>query len=1007
MKKSHQNLFRKLCLTIASILMVSAIWAQQSITGTVVDDKGELLPGVSVIIQGTASGTVTGADGKFSLTVPSDGVLVFSFVGMTTVTEQVNGRTSINVTMSESSIGIEEVVAVGYGTMKKSDLTGSVMSVNSSQFEDQPMTKMDQALQGRAAGVQVNQTSGSPGAVMKIRIRGANSISGNNDPLYIMDGMVISDIGSINVNDIESLEVLKDASATAIYGSRGANGVILITTKTGKKGRPTIMFDSYFGVSNVFQELPMMSAAHFAEGVNYDQGPGKEKYTPEEIAALEQNGGVDWQKELFKSAPSSNYQLSFSGGGDATDYFISGNIYNAEGTIINQEYKRYTVRANVNTKLSDKIKIGINVSGSREEANGARADLSEGLTFDPTTPVYDENGDYNFASIKGVGNGGRNPVIGPNEIIVDNYENRLNTSGYFNLEIIKNLELNISGGVNYLNRDNNRYEPITINSRGIAQIDLTTSSLLQNTNRITYKLDNKGKHNAQFDLIHEQQLASNKFMNTDAYDFFSDGTTYKDMALGQLQVIANGETSSSLQSFLGRANYSYDDKYLLTASLRADGSSKFREGQQWGYFPSASVAWRISQENFMKDVEQVTNLKLRASYGITGSQAIGALATRSRPVIALINNYPFTGDVATVGAAPSNRMANPDLTWEETSQINFGFDLGLWQNKLTFSFDTYKKTTSNLLLDRFLPEFVGPTVMAQNVGKMENKGFEFVLGFTALETKDWSITSTITFNHNKNTVLELVDDKPIEKGNVYMDNTFPVNPTRLEVGLPMGSFRGYVFEGVYQLGEEEAAAKYGRKPGDARYADISGPDGVPDGLISSDDITIVGDGNPNFTFGWNGAVSYKNLDLNFLFTGSVGNDIYNFQRGRMMSLGARTFNATHLDYENRWSPENPSNIPSGRNGTELLSSQFIEDGSYLALKNVNLGYSFKNVAFFNAIGLDALKIYGSIENAFILTKYTGFDPESTASGNSDVDLGIDLNTYPLSRTFIAGIKFTF
>ena len=749
----------------------------------------------------------------------------------------------------------------------------------------------------------------------------------------------------------------------------------------------------------------MMAPWQFAEGAN--SASGTAVFSAAEIAALKQNGGVDWQKELFKTAPSNNYQLSFSGGNDKTDYFISGNLNQADGTVINQNFKRYTFRSNINTKLSDKLKIGVNISGARNETNGVRADLSSGLTFDPTTPIYNQTGGYNYNSIKGVGNGAGSPIIAPNEDINNTISNRANAVAYLDFKIIKNLVFNTSGGVNYNYGTVSTFVPILVDGKGTAAINTTENVLLQNTNRLTYSTEIAGIHHLQVDAIHEQQFASNAAINTSASQFFSDGTTYKNMALGSIRNISNSSSSSSLQSFLGRVNYSYSDKYLITASLRADASSKFRKDHQWGYFPSGSVAWRLSQEEFMKNISVINNLKMRGSYGITGSQAIAVLATRSVPIISAGVNYPFTGAANTIGAAPSNRMANPELTWEQTAQSNIGFDLGLWQNKLTLSFDGYKKITSNLLLDRPLPGFVGPTVVAVNVGKMENKGFELVLGLTAFENKDWNLTSNITFSRNINTVLELVNGNPIEKGSVYMANTFPANPTRLEVGKSMGNFRGYQFLGVYQLGEEALAAKYGRKPGDAKYADLSGPKGVPDGIISSDDLTDVGNGNPKFSFGWNGAIRYRQIDLNFLVTGMDGNQIYNFQRARMMSLGALTFNASHADYLNRWTPTNPSNIPASRDKTEMLSSQFIEDGSFVALKNITLGYSFKQNVLFKKIGLDALKVYGSIDNAYILTKYTGFDPESTASGNSDVDLGIDLNTYPLPRTFTLGVKLTF
>ena len=377
------------------------------------------------------------------------------------------------------------------------------------------------------------------------------------------------------------------------------------------------------------------------------------------------------------------------------------------------------------------------------------------------------------------------------------------------------------------------------------------------------------------------------------------------------------------------------------------------------------------------------------------------MATRSVPIIDPDVNYPFDGGTYTVGVAPSSRLANPDLTWETTTQTNVGLDLGLWNSKVTLSLDVYKKNTTDLLLQRILPSFVGPTSVTENVGEVENKGFDINLGFIVLDKNDWRISSNLNFSRNVNEVLALVDgNKPLELGNIYYTNTFPVNPTRVEVGQPISSFRGYVFEGVYQADEESEAAKFGKVPGQAKYQDVNG-----DGVISSDDIVTVGDGNPDFTWGWNWTANWKNFDLNFILLGSQGNEIYNFQRMRMMGLGAAQFHAVHADYLNRWTPNNPSDIPSGRDGTEFLSSQFIEDGSFVSLKNVVLGYTFKNVL--NNIGLSALRLYVNAENLFIITDYTGYDPESTASGNSDVDLGIDLNAYPLSRSVFFGLRATF
>ena len=961
-------------------------------------EDGEGLPGVNVLVKSTTSGTVTDVDGRYTLECPSkESILIFSFVGFNTEEVLVGDKSEIDIALLTNVTSLEEVVVVGYGTKKRSDLTGSLVSVTNEEFDRQPLTRVDQALQGRAAGVAVTQTSGAPGAGYKIRIRGANSISGSNEPLYVVDGLVVGDILSINVNDIQSLEILKDASATAIYGSRGANGVVLITTKTGRKGTPQVEFQSFFGVSKVIQKLDLMNAADFAQGVNFAEGT--DIYTQEEIATLRVNGGEDWQERLFETGSFSNYQLSLTGGSEAVDYYISGNYYNQDGTIISQNYERFGLRVNVNATLSKKMNIGLNTYLSRSERAGVRADLPKGITWDPTTPAFDINGDYNFITQKpGVANGWPNPLIAPENNLNDIYNNQYIINGYFNINLLDNLVLNISGGVERNDSVDNFYKSILVDNTGMARVRNSDVTRYQNTNRLTYNWE-KDIHRLQLDAVHEQQYVSTVWSEATATGFFSDNTNYKNLALGAIQRNRNQSVSESLQSFLGRVNYTLLDRYMVTASVRVDGSSKFQGNNRWGYFPSASVAWRLSEEQFLQDVDFISNLKLRTSYGVTGSQAIQPLATRARPIVSPDINYPFAGQDATTGVAPSDRLANPDLTWEQTTQTNVGLDLGLWQSKVTLSVDLYKKNTSDLLLDVALPEFTGPTVVAQNVGEVENKGFDISLGFNVVNSKVFDISSVLSVSRNTNKVISLVTDEPIEMGREYASG-IQVNPTRVEVGQPISAFRGYVFQGVYQLGEEAEAAVFGRAPGDAKYLDVNG-----DNVISTDDIVTIGDGNPDFTWGWNWNVGWRNFELSLLLMGSHGNDIYNLQRGNMMALGAVQFHATHADYNNRWTPENPSNIPSGRDGTELLSSQFLEDGSFVTLKNISLHYTFDSVL--PGIGLDMLRLYGSVENPFIITNYSGFDPESTASGNSDVDLGIDHNAYPLSRSFIVGLNLTF
>ncbi|GHB87053.1 SusC/RagA family TonB-linked outer membrane protein [Persicitalea jodogahamensis] len=979
---------------------MSVSFAQQTITGKITDENDQSVPGANVFIKGSTTGTTSAADGSFSIRAASSDTLVFSFLGYKMAERRVGNATTLDISMEPDARTLNDVVVVGYGTTRKSDLTGSLASVTAKEFEKQPLTRMDQALQGRAAGVQVNQTSGAPGAGFKIRIRGANSISGDNAPLYVLDGLVVGDINSLNVNDIASMEVLKDASATAIYGSRGANGVILITTKQGRKGPAKVEFGYFTGISNVVQKLPFMTPAEFAEGVNFAEG--KEFYTPQEIDALRNGGGENWQERFFKTAHSNNFQLSVSGGSDAMDYFISGNLYDTEGTIIDQDYRRYTLRANVNAQASKKIKVGLNTFLSHEKSSGNRVSLSGGLTWDPTTPAYDADGNFNFNTIKpGVGNGGINPLVGPLNNVRDAYDNRVTLSGYANYDISKNLVFNVSGGLDRFESEANSYVPLFVNNVGNARVFNSSVTRLQNTNRLTYTLDSNPNHVLKIDAVHEQQLVTRQSLEATASNFFSDLTAYRDLSLGSIQRTQNNQSDESLQSFLGRVNYALFDRFLFTASVRADGSSKFRPGNRWGVFPSGSVAWRLIEEDFIKNISTISNLKVRASYGLIGSQAIGARATRAIPIVSPDVNYPLTGGSNTVGVAPSSRLANPDLTWETTRQTNLGVDLGLWNSLLTLSLDLYHKKTTDLLLNSQLPSFVGPTVVTRNIGAVENKGFDISLGLRVLQNDDWNINSTLNVSRNRNKVLALVDDKPIELGNEYIGTTFPVNPTRVEVGKPISSFRGYLFDGVYQLDEADEAAKYGRKPGDAKYRDLNN-----DGIISTDDISTIGDGNPNFTWGWNWDVTYRQWNLNFLLTGSQGNDIYNFQRGRMMGLGSGQFHAVHADYLNRWTPDNPSNIPSSRNSIELLSSQFLEDGSYTTLKSVAFGRSFEG-DLLRKVGISRLRLYLNADNLFILTKYRGFDPETTASGGSDVDLGIDYSTYPINRSFTLGVNVTF
>jgi TonB-linked SusC/RagA family outer membrane protein len=592
------------------------------------------------------------------------------------------------------------------------------------------------------------------------------------------------------------------------------------------------------------------------------------------------------------------------------------------------------------------------------------------------------------------------PLLRPENNKLENISDQLISSIYANYDITENITLNVSAGIEKIDLTNSNYTSSVVNGLTEAGVIDRQSVRFQNTNRLTYKNDNPD-HAFQADLVHEQQTFEMNFRDATASSFFSNSTNFQELSLAGIQQTDSGISNEKLESFLARVNYTLYDKYLFTASVRADGSSKFNEDNQWGTFPSGSFAWRISQEDFLKDNPTISSLKARASFGVTGSQAVNPFSTISIPGISAANNYPFTGGVASIGVAPSNQLANPDLTWETTTQFNIGFDIGLWDSKTLISVDYYTKKTEDILLNRVLPEFVGPTVVTQNAGEVENNGIDLSLDTVLYDKNDLSISSVFTLSSKKNKVVKLVDGlENMVLGNSYYGNSFAVNPTRVEVGKPISTFRGYHFEGVYQTGNTE-----GGTPGHAKYRDLDG-----DNNITSNDIGNVGDGNPDFTWGWNLNVDYKDFNLNMVFDGAQGNDIYNFQRMRMMGLGSAQFHAVHADYNNSWSATNPSNtIHSGtqaaRDDNQWLSSQFLEDGSYTTLRSASLTYNLKDAL--SDFGIEQLKIFVNGENLFIVTDYSGFDPVTTASGNSDTDLGIDLNAFPISRSFSVGFNLTF
>lgn len=992
-----------LCLFIA--FSAQAFDAEKNISGSVKDEGRRPLVGASVRILGTIQGTMTNEKGEFELPVGENAdTLIVSYFGYTSKMIDIADRTNIEIVLAESSNFLEKRVAVGYGTRKKNELTSPLNSVSDLDVDDLPLRRLEQMMQGRMAGVNVSHTSGAPGAGYKVRMRGPHSLRGNN-PIYVMDGMIIGDISSISVNDIESIEILKDAAATAMYGMRGTNGVILITTKSGKEGGSRIDFNSFIGTSKIVGELDMLSPGEFAEGVNATEGA--EIYTSREISELKNRGGEDWQDRLLRRATFSNYHLSMSGGNKQSNYYISGNYQTENGTIVNQDYERFALRVNMNSEVSSRIIVGMNMFGSREEHSGIAASLATGLTWDPTTPAFTNRNEYNINSLKpNVGNTSVNPLIAPENSARLILDHEVVANGYADVDLWDGFSLNISGGVERLARTNNYYNSILVTPLGYARVIDQEVARYQNTNRLTYVRDITRDHQFQVDAVHEQQLVTNIYTVSTGTGFPSDNTTYQNLGLAANQYIRNITRRASIQSYLARIQYTLLQKIFFTASIRTDGSSRFQKENRWGSFPAGAIAWRISDESFMQNNPVISNLKIRAGFGITGNQGIWTLGTQS---IAFSDtrsgtlglDYPFEGTTATVGVAPTTRLANPDQTWEKTRQTNFGLDMELWDAKVSLSVDVFRNRATDLLVDRFLPRFLGPTVIAENTGEVKSKGFDINLGFTPIQSEDWKLSTQLNISRFVNEVVALPNGEPIGRGTHYgLFRSVPVYPTWVVVGQPISSFRGYVFEGVYQTNEAEEALEYGKLPGDAKYRDIN-----EDGQITEEDITTIGDGNPDFTWGLNSKVSYRNLGLSFLFIGSHGGEIFNLQRGRMMGLGFYQYHATHGDYRNRWTETNPSDIPARPEGTELLSSQFIENASYVSLKMLSLNYTLNNTS--NLLGLGDVRLSLNTENLFVLSKYTGFGPESTITGYSDVDVRIDYNAHPLARSFSLGINMTF
>jgi len=998
-----------LCMTPA----VNAEDLQQAtVSGTVTDaETGLGLPGVTVLLKGTTVGTLSDVDGCYTLNVsnPANATLVFSFIGYATQEVAVAGRNAINIQLAPELLGLDEVVVIGYGTARRSDIVGSTSSVSTTDVIKQPAPRIDQALQGRSPGLVIQNTNASPDANFTIRIRGANSLSGSNDPLVVIDGFVGGNLSTINPNEIESLEVLKDASSTAIYGSRGANGVILVTTKKGTVGKKALVeYNGYVSVGQLAKRIDVLPAWQYAKTINEHrlESGGSAIFTDAQIADLKASGGTDWQDEVYRNALQQSHQVSVSGGSTSNSYYVSANLVDLPGIVINSDMKRISFRSNVESTLTNRAKAGINIFLSTTEnhpvniGNQDSGVASAALLFPPTVPVYLETGGYS-QPVPGYGpTTVYNPVGTALEPIRDNNSIRGELNTFLSYEIAKGLSARTVFGTTLDDSDNRSYTNTAIRN-GIGQNSASISAgrgwLLQSTTQLNYMNKFAGAHDISATLAFEYQRETSNSVGAGASVFSSDAMTYNNLALGSTVASpSSGYSRKDILSYVARLTYNYKDRYLVSINGRYDGASVFGDNK-WGFFPSAALAWRINNESFMQQFTNINNLKLRVSYGVTGSQAVSPYASLSR--MSTTARYAMGSTFSIVGVGLQS-MANPYLEWEKTGQFNVGADLGIFKGRITLTADYYNKITYDLLMGVPQPRITGYGSLTQNIGEVQNQGVEFDFGAVPL-VGEFSWNTNINFAVNRNKVLKLAGTDEVSWGGQIYPNFG--NTVFLTVGKPIGQLKGYIQEGIWGTDEAAKAAEYGTIPGAPKYRDVN-----KDGSIDAKDITYMGNTFPKFTFGFSNTLAYKSFDLNFLFQGSYGNDKYNLTRIRIERQSADS-DVTSATILNRWSETNQdTDIPSftGSTGYEKVqSSRWLEDGSYVRLKNVTFGYTLPS-SLVSKVNLSSCRIYFSGINLLTFTNYSGYDPES-ATGGVDAMGGIDLSPYPSSKFYTFGINLKF
>lgn len=976
----------------------------KTLSGIVTNDKGEPLPGVTVNEKGTTNSVTTDEKGYYSISVANGKVvLVFSSTGYESQEVSVTSTSVANIVLKTVIRALEDVVVVGYGTQKRKDLTGSVSSVDAKELKSQPVPSIGEALQGRAAGVQV-LTSGAPGSNVTFRIRGVGTIN-NSDPLLVVDGVPTDvPLNTLSQDDISNIEILKDASAAAIYGSRGANGVIIITTKRGTSAKNTLEFQMFAGVQKASNIVKMLDASQFASLHNEMMANNGQPQNPAYANPASLGKGTDWLNTLFRTAPIQNYSLSYSGGSAKSNYYVSGSILDQDGIVINTGYKRYTIQFNSETKLFDWLKFGNNLALNTDVKKSSSYDIRNTMAALPGQPIYNTDGTYSGPIGQSSWYG---DIINPigmatlNENTTTGYTVLGNI--YTEVTLMKDLKFKSTAGVQALFYDNRSWAP----KYDWQPIPQPNSNLFEQYNKsLTWLWDNYFTYDTYLKEKHHLTLLAGSSAQNNRYDYMNG--SIQNFASNNTQQLNNGTAQPTiggsasewaLLSFIGRANYAYNNKYLVTATLRRDGSSRFGSSNRWGWFPSGSVAWRISDETFMKKVPWVSDLKIRAGYGITGNQNIGNYSFAS--VLQTVQ-YNFNGQ--SVNAVVPLAIPNPNVRWEQVEQTNLGIDALLFEGRIGVTFDAYIKNTDNMLVPMAVPISTGYSdifVPSINAGKVQNKGIELSVTSENIKGKfEWNTNFNISYNKNK--VVSLNDSVPMYTGKIGLNQNLSIQSS----GYPVNEFYGFVTNDIFQNQKEvnnyaiqiPGADPFNRtSPGDFKFRDLNN-----NGIIDDNDRSYIGDPNPSFIFAMNNTFSYSGFDLSIFLQGVSGNKIFNANRIYQEGMAVAQNQTTAV--LNRWTGEGTSNtIPraifNDPNKNTRVSDRFIEDGSYLKIKNVTLGYTLpKRIS--QRVRMSSTRVYISVQNLATFTKYTGFDPEVPSSG-------IDLNVYPVTRTVSAGINVTF